>query len=191
MHSAFASGIRSSIVMHRATAHRGTTHARNGSIDDPVPLPPSGQSVGRSFVVAYIYSHSYMESYPVHKGHAVHKCTKRNLVVRLTVSYPTAVVNMQMNPPAVSVACRVCFVKKTPRRHVVGWKMDGQISFCAFVHGVALVHWIRSLHICQPFPWRIYMGVMHEVCLCATGRAIGRRHRTWRAPPATVDPMMK
>jgi hypothetical protein len=22
--------------------------------------------------------------------------------------------------------------------------MDGQISFCAFVHGVALVHWIRS-----------------------------------------------
>jgi hypothetical protein len=26
----------------------------------------------------------------------------------------------------------------------VGWKMDGQISFCAFVHGVSLVHWIRS-----------------------------------------------
>jgi hypothetical protein len=35
-------------------------------------------------------------------------------------------------------------VKNPPRRHVVGWKMDGQISFCAFVHGVALVHWIRS-----------------------------------------------
>jgi hypothetical protein len=27
----------------------------------------------------------------------------------------------------------------------VGWEMDGQVSFCAFVHGVALVHWIRSL----------------------------------------------
>jgi len=24
--------------------------------------------------------------------------------------------------------------------------MDGQISFCAFVHGVALVHWIRSIY---------------------------------------------
>jgi hypothetical protein len=51
---------------------------------------------------------------------------------------------MQMNPPAASVACRVCFVKNPPCRHVVGWKIDGQISFCAFVHGVALVHWIRS-----------------------------------------------
>ena len=32
-------------------------------------------------------------------------------------SHPTAVVNMQMNPPAASVACRVCFVKNPPRRH--------------------------------------------------------------------------
>jgi hypothetical protein len=52
---------------------------------------------------------------------------------------------MQMNPPAASVACRVCFVKNPRAVNVVGWKMDGQISFCAFVHGVALVHWIRSL----------------------------------------------
>jgi hypothetical protein len=27
----------------------------------------------------------------------------------------------------------------------VGWETDDQVSFCAFVHGVALVHWIRSL----------------------------------------------
>jgi hypothetical protein len=73
-------------------------------------------------------------------------CTNAQNETWSSVSHPTAVVNMQMNPPAVSVACRVCFVKKTPRRHVVGWKMDGQISFCAFVHGVALVHWIRSLY---------------------------------------------
>jgi hypothetical protein len=35
-------------------------------------------------------------------------------------------------------------VKNPPFATAVGWKMDGQISFCAFVHGVALVHWIRS-----------------------------------------------
>lgn len=46
-------------------------------------------------------------------------------------------------------------------------------------------------------------GVMHEVCLSATGRSIGRRHPpTWRAPPAgngndsarldrSIDLMMK
>ena len=30
--------------------------------------------------------------------------------------------------------------------------MDGQISFCAFVHGVALVHWIRSPKTEEPSP---------------------------------------
>jgi hypothetical protein len=72
-------------------------------------------------------------------------CTNAQNETWSSVSHPTAVVNLQMNPPAASVACRVCFVKNPPRRHVVGWKMDGQISFCAFVHGVALVDWIRSL----------------------------------------------
>jgi hypothetical protein len=51
----------------------------------------------------------------------------------------------------------------------VGWKMDDQISFCAFVHGVALVHWIRSPYVgyfkilgAQPL-YLMYMFIMVRI----------------------------
>jgi hypothetical protein len=44
-------------------------------------------------------------------------CTNAQNETWSSVSHPTAVANMQMNPPAASVACRVCFVKNPPRRH--------------------------------------------------------------------------
>jgi hypothetical protein len=51
----------------------------------------------------------------------------------------------------------------------VGWKMDGQISFCAIVHGVALVHWIRSPYVdyfkilgAQPL-YLMYMFIMVRI----------------------------
>jgi hypothetical protein len=100
MHSAFASGIRSSIVMHRGPRMHGTD--RSTTLCHCHPVGRVVWVVRSSWPVGSwpTYSHSYM--------------------------------------PAVSME-----------------------------------------DICQPFPWARVLsihGVMHEVCLSATGRSIGRRH---------------
>jgi hypothetical protein len=84
-------------------------------------------------------------SYPVHTGHAVHKCTKRNLAVhfpsngRRKYADDGGFSQKQTRQATEAAGGFICIFTTA-----VGWETDGQVSFCAFVHGVALVHWIRS-----------------------------------------------
>jgi hypothetical protein len=77
-------------------------------------------------------------SYPVHKGHAVHKYTKRNLTVhflsngRRKYADDGGFSQKQTQQATEAAGGFICIFTTA-----VGWETDGQISFCAFVHGVA------------------------------------------------------
>jgi hypothetical protein len=71
-------------------------------------------------------------------------CTNAQNEIWPSIFHPTAVANggfftKQTRQATEAAGGFICIFTMA-----VGWETDDQVSFCAFVHGVALVHWIRS-----------------------------------------------
>jgi hypothetical protein len=68
-------------------------------------------------------------------------CTNAQNETWPSVSHPTAVVNMQINPPAASVACRVCFCENPPSSAYLRRPLDGKWTAR-----------FRFVHLCTAWP---------------------------------------